>query len=47
MDIDPEAKDIFGIPALRFHFQWGENELMMWEHGKQVMHDLIKAAGEL
>jgi choline dehydrogenase-like flavoprotein len=45
VDIDPEAKDIFGIPALRFHFQWGENELMMWEHGKQVMHDLIKAAG--
>jgi hypothetical protein len=23
VDIDPEKKDIFGIPQLRFHFQWG------------------------
>lgn len=45
VDIDPEKKDIFGIPQLRFHFQWGENELMMWEHSKQVMIDLFKAAG--
>jgi len=28
VDIDPEKKDIFGIPQLRFHFQWGENELL-------------------
>ena len=45
VDIDPDKKDIFGIPALRFHFQWGDNELMMWEHSKQVMIDLFKAAG--
>jgi choline dehydrogenase-like flavoprotein len=45
VDIDPEKKDIFGIPALRFHFQWGENELMMWEHSKQMMIDLFRAAG--
>ncbi len=45
VDIDPDKKDIFGIPALRFHFEWGENELMMWEHSKQVMIDLFKAAG--
>ena len=44
-DIDPEKKDIFGIPQLRFHFQWGENELLMWEHSKQVMIDLFKAMG--
>jgi choline dehydrogenase-like flavoprotein len=36
---------MFGIPALRFHFQWGENELLMWEHSKQMMADLFKAAG--
>lgn len=34
VDIDPEKKDIFGIPPLRFHFHWGENELLMWEHSK-------------
>ena len=45
VDIDPHKKDIFGIPALRFHFEWGDNELMMWEHSKQVMIDLFKAAG--
>ena len=45
VDIDPDKKDIYGIPQLRFHFQWGNNELMMWEHSKQVMVDLFKAAG--
>ena len=45
VDIDPDKKDIFGIPQLRFHFQWGPNELMMWEHSKQVMIDLFKAMG--
>src|SRR2546426_11508574 len=35
LDIDPEVKDIFGIPALRVHFHWGPNELAMWEHAKQ------------
>ncbi len=45
VDIDPEKKDIFGIPQLRFHFQWGQNELLMWEHSKQVMSDLFKAMG--
>ena len=45
VDIDPDKKDIFGIPQLRFHFQWGENELLMWEHSKQAMADLFKAMG--
>ncbi len=45
VDLDPEKKDIFGIPQLRFHFQWGTNELLMWEHAKQVMVDLFRTAG--
>jgi choline dehydrogenase-like flavoprotein len=45
LDIDPEVKDIFGIPALRFHFQWGPNELMMWEHSKHVCEEVLRAAG--
>jgi len=45
VDIDPEKKDIFGIPQLRFHYEWGPNELQMWEHSKQVMIDLFKAMG--
>ncbi len=45
VDIDPQVKDIYGIPVARLHFQWGENELLMWEHAKNVCHDVIKAAG--
>jgi choline dehydrogenase-like flavoprotein len=45
LDLDPEVKDIYGIPVARFHFQWGPNELLMWEHCKQVCADLVKAAG--
>ncbi len=45
VEIDPEVKDIYGIPVARIHFQWGENELLMWEHAKQVCHEIIKAAG--
>lgn len=45
VDLDPEVKDIYGVPAVRVHFKWGENELMMWEHSKQVCAEVIKAAG--
>ena len=45
VDIDPKMKDVFGIPALRFHFEWGSNELLMLEHSKQVMAEVYKAAG--
>ncbi|HKQ06725.1 MAG TPA: GMC family oxidoreductase [Blastocatellia bacterium] len=45
VEIDPEVKDRYGIPVARLHFQWGENELLMWEHAKNVCHDVIKAAG--
>ena len=45
VDIDPEVKDLYGIPAARLHFRWGPNEIMMWEHAKQVCHDVIKASG--
>ena len=45
VDIDPEVKDVFGIPALRFHFQCGPNELMMWEHSKEVCREVLRAVG--
>jgi choline dehydrogenase-like flavoprotein len=45
LDIDPQVKDIFGIPVARFHFQWGPNELLMWEHSKQICAEVLKAAG--
>ena len=26
-ELDPDVKDKWGIPVLRFHWQWGENEV--------------------
>lgn len=48
VDIDPEAKDVYGRPAVRIHFQWDDNTLKMWEHSKEVCADVIRAAsGEI
>lgn len=45
VDLDPEAKDPFGIPLARLHFQWDENVLKMWEHSKQACAEVLRAAG--
>jgi choline dehydrogenase-like flavoprotein len=45
VDIDPEVKDPYGIPAARIHFEWGENELKMSEHSKKMFADVLRAAG--
>ncbi|MBJ88403.1 MAG: hypothetical protein CMO98_00945 [Woeseia sp.] len=45
MDIDPDKKDLFGIPLARFHFSWGENELAMWEHSKLICSEIVENAG--
>jgi choline dehydrogenase-like flavoprotein len=45
VEIDPEAKDSFGIPQARIHFEWGDNELRMFQHGKQMSADVFNSAG--
>lgn len=45
VDIDPQVKDVYGIPVVRVHFQWGPNELLMWEHAKQATAEVIRASG--
>ncbi|PYV02690.1 MAG: hypothetical protein DMG26_10905 [Acidobacteria bacterium] len=45
VDIDPEVKDIYGIPVVRVHFQWDSNTLQMWEHAKQVWAEVLRASG--
>ena len=44
-DIDPEVKDKWGIPVLRFHWGWGENELKMAADMQQTFRSIIEAAG--
>lgn len=45
VDIDPEKKDAYGIPAVRVHFEWDQNVLEMWEHSKRVAAEVLRAAG--
>ncbi len=45
VDIDPEKKDVFGIPQVRVHFEWDENTLQMWEHSKQTARQILEQAG--
>jgi choline dehydrogenase-like flavoprotein len=45
VDIDPEAKDTFGIPTARIHFGSGDNELKMFQHVKQVSAEVFRSAG--
>ena len=42
---DPEVKDKWGIPVLRFHWEWGENDKKMAVDMQETFHSIIEAAG--
>ena len=44
-EIDPVVKDKWGIPVLRFHWKWGENEIKMAADMQQTFRSIIEAAG--
>ena len=44
-DIDPEVVDEWGIPVLRFHFQWGENEIKMARDMQETFRAIVEAVG--
>jgi choline dehydrogenase-like flavoprotein len=44
-EIDPNVVDRFGIPVLRFHWQWGEPELKMARHMRQTFEEIITTMG--
>jgi choline dehydrogenase-like flavoprotein len=44
-DLDPSVRDRWGIPVLRFHWQWGENEIKMAQDMQQTFRSIIEAAG--
>ena len=44
-EIDPEVKDKWGIPVLRFHWKWSENEQKMANHMQATFRSIIEAAG--
>ncbi|HEU5079055.1 MAG TPA: GMC family oxidoreductase [Opitutaceae bacterium] len=44
-EIDPEVKDRWGIPVLRFHWKWSEHEIRQAEHMQQTFKQIIEAMG--
>jgi len=44
-EIDPEVVDQWGIPVLRFHFKWSDNEVKMAKDMQQTMKAIVEAAG--
>jgi choline dehydrogenase-like flavoprotein len=45
VEIDPNVKDAFGIPVLRFHMKYGENEKRMIEDMAVSAAEMMEAAG--
>jgi choline dehydrogenase-like flavoprotein len=44
-EIDPNTVDRWGIPVLRFHFQWGDEEILQVKHMQQTFRELIEEIG--
>jgi choline dehydrogenase-like flavoprotein len=44
-EIDPEVVDRWGIPVLRFHWEWSEHELKQARHMQRTFKDLIETMG--
>ena len=42
---DPEVKDKYGIPVLRFHFQWSDYEYRQVKHMQETFRALITELG--
>ncbi len=45
VEIDPDVTDAYGIPVLRVHWEWGEEELAMARHMRQTFEEIIEACG--
>src|SRR5262249_39692388 len=43
--IDPNVQDAFGIPVLKFHMKWGENERKMIPDMMESAVEALDAAG--
>lgn len=44
-EIDPKVVDEWGIPVLKFHFKWSQDELLMAKHARETFEEIIRAAG--
>ena len=44
-EIDPSVVDQWGIPVLRFHFKWSQDEILQAKHMQETFQEIIKTAG--
>lgn len=44
-ELDPELKDQWGIPVLRFHWKWSDFELNQVRHQQERIRELLEALG--
>lgn len=44
-ELDPQVKDDYGIPVLRWHWKWSDHELNMAEHAQKTFAGIIEAMG--
>jgi choline dehydrogenase-like flavoprotein len=44
-ELDPELKDRWGIPVLRFHWKWSDFELNQVRHQQQHIREILEAIG--
>jgi choline dehydrogenase-like flavoprotein len=44
-EIDPDIVDQWGIPVLRFHWQWGENEIRMAQDMQETFRAVVEELG--
>jgi choline dehydrogenase-like flavoprotein len=44
-EIDPNVVDKWGIPVLRFHFAWSENEIKMAKDMQETFRSIVETAG--
>ncbi|MGA8152985.1 MAG: GMC family oxidoreductase [Terriglobales bacterium] len=44
-DIDPDTVDRWGIPVLRFHWKWSDNEIKMAKDMQEAFRSIVETAG--
>ena len=44
-EIDPQVKDKWGIPVLRFHWKWSDHETRQAAHMQKTFADIVQAMG--
>ena len=44
-EIDPNVVDKYGIPVLRFNYQWSENEIKQAKHMQDTFEEIIHSMG--